>query len=79
MAANSIEPVKRGEVASAWFLPGILIGLLLTGKSLVVNLIDNALALFGIRKRQVMPTINYPEEKYEYSPRFKGNHVLTVK
>ena len=26
-----------------------------------------------------MPTLNYPEEKYDYGPRFKGNHVLTVK
>ncbi len=26
-----------------------------------------------------MGTLNYPEEKYEYSPRFKGNHILTVK
>ena len=26
-----------------------------------------------------MPTLNYPEEKYNYSSRFKGNHILTVK
>jgi NADH-quinone oxidoreductase subunit I len=33
----------------------------------------------NLSNRKQMPTINYPEEKYEYSPRFKGTHVLTVK
>lgn len=32
--------------------------------------------LFRIEKRI---TLNYPEEKYSYGPRFKGNHILTVK
>lgn len=77
--ASKVVTVQRSEVSSSWFLPGILYGLFLTGRSLVRNLIDNSLALFGVRKRELMPTINYPEEKYEYSPRFKGNHVLTVK
>lgn len=74
-----IEPVKRVEFTNTWFLPGIIIGLLITGKNLIANVLDNALSVFGIRKRELMPTVNYPEEKYEYSPRFKGNHVLTVK
>jgi len=74
-----IEQVKRPEANSNWFLPGILFGLVLTGKNLVVNLVETILATFGIVKRDKMPTVNYPEEKYEYSPRFKGNHVLTVK
>lgn len=52
-----------------WYLPGILGGMLITGKHLIKNLFN---------KKQ-MPTLNYPEEKYEYSSRFKGNHVLTVK
>ena len=52
-----------------WYLPGIFGGLMITGKHLVKNL---------LRPSQ-MPTLNYPEEKYEYGPRFKGNHVLTVK
>lgn len=52
-----------------WYLPGILGGMMITGKHLLKNL---------FRKDQ-MPTLNYPEEKYEYGPRFKGNHVLTVK
>lgn len=74
-----IEQVKRPEVTKNWFLPGILLGLLLTGKNLVVNVVETILATFGVIKRDKMPTVNYPEEKYEYSPRFKGNHVLTVK
>lgn len=74
-----VEPVKRVEFKNTWFLPGILIGLAITGKNLIVNIVDNLLSVLGIRSREVMPTVNYPEEKYEYSPRFKGNHVLTVK
>lgn len=52
-----------------WYLPGIIGGLMITGKHLVKNLFQ----------QDKMPTLNYPEEKYEYGPRFKGNHVLTVK
>lgn len=59
---------KPGEVAK-WYLPGILAGLLLTIKKMFHNLFN----------QKQMPTLNYPEEKYPYGPRFKGNHVLTVK
>ena len=52
-----------------WYLPGIFGGLAITGKHLLKNLF----------RPDQMPTLNYPEEKYEYGPRFKGNHVLTVK
>ena len=75
--AAVIEKVKRGEAKDNWFLPGIIMGLGLTGAALIKNIVDYVLSLFG--KKRVMPTVNYPEEKYEYSPRFKGNHVLTVK
>lgn len=61
--------VKRPSKMSQWYLPGILSGMRWT----FVNMIKN---LFN---RERMPTLNYPEEKYNYSPRFKGNHVLTVK
>lgn len=59
---------KPGQL-SKWYLPGILTGMGITIKKMVRNLI----------KRDKMLTLNYPEEIYEYSPRFKGNHVLTVK
>lgn len=61
--------VKRPQLSSKWFLPGILSGMGLTFRKMIVNLFN----------RSKMQTLNYPEEKYEYSPRFKGNHVLTVK
>lgn len=61
--------VQRNSELSKWYLPGILGGLGITAKHLIKNLIN----------RKQMPTLNYPEEKYEYSPRFKGNHILTVK
>ncbi len=61
--------VKRPSASASWYLPGILAGMWFTLKKMLWN-------LFNQKK---MPTLNYPEEKYEYGPRFKGNHVLTVK
>ncbi|RME18176.1 MAG: NADH-quinone oxidoreductase subunit I [Bdellovibrio sp.] len=61
--------VHKDTPSTKWYLPGILSGMGLTIKKLFYNLFH----------RKKMPTLNYPEEKYEYSPRFKGNHVLTVK
>jgi NADH-quinone oxidoreductase subunit I len=61
--------VQNKKELSNWYLPGILGGLYITGKHLITNLLNP----------KKMPTLNYPEEKFEYSPRFKGNHVLTVK
>jgi len=65
--------VQKPNAIAKWYLPGILYGMGLTIKKLGGNL---ASYMAGQKK---MPTLNYPEEKYEYSPRFKGNHVLTVK
>jgi NADH-quinone oxidoreductase subunit I len=65
--------VKRPKPVSSWFLPGILSGMGLTFSKMIANI---ATYVTGNRR---IPTLNYPEEKYEYSPRFKGNHVLTVK
>ncbi|MEK6554828.1 MAG: NADH-quinone oxidoreductase subunit I [Bdellovibrionota bacterium] len=61
--------VKRVDYRSKWYLPAIFSGMVLTFKKMIVNLIH----------KDKMLTINYPEQKYNYSPRFKGNHVLTVK
>lgn len=61
--------VKKPGFLDSWYLPGILSGMLFTFKRMLQN-------MFRMRKRV---TLNYPEEKYEYGPRFKGNHVLTVK
>jgi NADH-quinone oxidoreductase subunit I len=59
---------KPGEISN-WYLPGIISGMGFTFKKMIYNLFN----------KDKMPTLNYPEEIYEYSPRFKGNHVLTVK
>ncbi len=61
--------VKRPKTSSTWYLPGILMGMVWTMKNMIVNLFN----------KSEMLTLNYPEEKFEYSPRFRGNHVLTVK
>lgn len=65
--------VQRPKPISKWYLPGILSGMGLTFKKMMKNLFIN------ITGGKHVVTLNYPEEKYEYSPRFKGNHVLTVK
>lgn len=61
--------VKRPGGVAQWYLPGIWGGMVFTMKKMLTN-------LFNQKK---MVTLNYPEQKYEYGPRFKGNHVLTVK
>lgn len=61
--------VKKGNPSTGWFLPGILAGMAFTFKRMLENIFN----------KKKMITLNYPEEKYEYGPRFKGNHVLTVK
>ena len=61
--------VKKPNWKADWYLIGIFSGMRFTLKTMILNIFN--------RKR--IPTINYPEEKYEYGPRFKGNHVLTVK
>ena len=61
--------VKRPVGAAEWFLPGILAGMWFTLNKMIYNIFH----------QKQMPTLNYPEQKYEYGPRFKGNHVLTVK
>lgn len=67
--------VERHSEAQKWYLPGILGGLVITGR----HLVQNVLSVMTGQKSKKMITLNYPEEKFEYSPRFKGNHILTVK
>src|SRR6476620_9592947 len=61
--------VVTKENKNVWYLPGVLTGMAITLKHLIKNLTN---------KKQML-TLNCPEEKYEYSARFKGNHILTVK
>jgi len=59
--------IKKSE-KSGYLIP-IFGGMLLTFRILLKNLFS----------RKKMLTLNYPEEHYKYGPRFKGNHILTVK
>jgi NADH-quinone oxidoreductase subunit I len=61
--------VKRPSGKSKWYLPGIFAGMAITLKTM----------LFNLAHRKDIFTIEYPEERYPYSERFKGNHILTVK
>ena len=61
--------VKYQHKSSTWYLPSIITGLIFTLTKMLSNLFQ----------KKKMITLNYPEEHYQYGPRFKGNHVLTVK
>jgi len=56
---------RRSFWESAYFVE-ICKGLVVTGRHLLRNL----------RHTRAMPTIQYPEQKREYSPRFRGRHRL---
>ena len=64
-----VMQVKRLNVKKEWYLPGIVKGMAFTLKKFFLNLF--------FKKQRI--TLNYPEEHYQYGPRFKGNHILTVK
>lgn len=66
---KSVKIDTNRNTSSIWYLPSIIKGLGITMRHLFWNLFN----------KSKMQTLNYPEEKYEYSPRFKGTHVLTVK
>lgn len=57
---------KRSFWESAYFVE-IFKGLVVTGRHLVKNL----------RHTNEMPTIQYPDQKRDYGPRFRGRHRLT--
>lgn len=62
---------KLGELkfTSRSYLLGLFGGLMTTGRHFITN-------LFGITKR---PTIQYPEQRRNYSRKFMGVHILTKK
>jgi len=66
-AVTSIE--EKEKSLGSWYFLSVLSGLKITFSHLIRN-------LFNPKQRV---TLNYPEQQHEYSPRFKGNHVLTVK
>ena len=51
------------------YLPEIARGLAVTLRHLFVN-------LFGSRDKRYLQTINYPDEKRVYPPRYRGQHRL---
>ena len=61
--------VQRAKKSTTWYLPPLIAGMLFTFKKMWTNLLS----------KNKMITLNYPEEHYSYGPRFKGNHILTVK
>ncbi len=67
--SNEFYVVRGPQAKKVWYLPGIFSGMGLTFGKMIKNIFN----------QKQMPTLNYPEQKYEYGPRARGNHVLTVK
>ncbi|MBN8554635.1 MAG: NADH-quinone oxidoreductase subunit I [Deltaproteobacteria bacterium] len=61
--------IRKPTLESKSYLIGIFKGLMITGRHFFMNLL-------GLSKR---PTIQYPEQKRNYSSKFMGVHVLTKK
>lgn len=59
---------RRMTIAERLYLP-LLAGMVVTIRHMFLNLLR-------IRKRV---TIEYPEERREYSPRYRGHHILTTR
>jgi NADH-quinone oxidoreductase subunit I len=67
--AHPRRPVpRRMTLAERLYLP-LLSGMMVTMRHMVQN-------LFGLRKRV---TIQYPEERRQYSHRYRGHHILTTR
>jgi NADH-quinone oxidoreductase subunit I len=64
---TEIRP-RRMTLAERLYLP-LLAGLMVTIRHMFQN-------LFGLRKRV---TIQYPEERRQYSHRYRGHHILTTR
>jgi NADH-quinone oxidoreductase chain I len=64
---TEIRP-RRMTFAERLYLP-LLSGLMVTIRHMFQN-------LFGLRERV---TIQYPEERRQYSPRYRGHHILTTR
>jgi NADH-quinone oxidoreductase subunit I len=64
---KQVEP-RRMTLAERFFLP-LLAGLMVTLRHMILN-------LSGRRKRV---TIQYPEERRQYSHRYRGHHILTTR
>ena len=64
---TEIKP-RRMSLAERLYLP-LISGMMVTIRHMVQN-------LFGIRKRV---TIQYPEERRQYSHRYRGHHILTTR
>ena len=71
--------VQNTSEKKNWYLPGILGGMGITLRHMLLNIHENVMNTVFKKKKTKLLTVNYPEEKYEYSARFKGNHILTVK
>lgn len=66
---NHQEDKQSYSFVDRIYLVSILKGMLITGKHFIKN-------LFHPKK---LPTIQYPEQRRPYSPRFRGLQILTVK
>jgi NADH-quinone oxidoreductase subunit I len=70
MSYKGLPDVVTSRKRSVWesaYIVEILKGLAVTGRHLVRNLVQT----------REMPTVQYPDQKRDYGPRFRGRHRLT--
>ncbi len=67
---KNVTPPGRYKASERVYLVEVVKGMVLTIQHLVRNLVTYRTA------RQTVVTIQYPEERRQYSPRFRGRHRL---
>jgi NADH-quinone oxidoreductase subunit I len=71
---------KRLNLVEQLYLPEIVRGVTVTTGHFVRNMALHALHLFGLAKdRPAMVTVQYPEQRKEYTEGYRGAHRLTLK
>jgi NADH-quinone oxidoreductase subunit I len=74
-----LKPTKLSLVERL-YLPEIVRGVTVTTGHFVRNMTLHVLHLFGVAKdRQAMVTVQYPEQRKEYTEGYRGSHRLTLK
>lgn len=81
---GSREPMqlkpKRLTLSERLYLPEIMRGMAVTTGHFVRNMTLHTLHLFGLAKdRRGMVTVQYPEQRKEYTEGYRGAHRLTLK
>ncbi len=79
--ATTVKKVNRSVDLTLWekmYIPEILRGMSITLKHFAVNLLGNALEVFGGRRERKIQTLYYPEELPNVPIAYRGRPVLVA-